>query len=466
MKKQLMLAIGLTCLGQGVADTRLSTTSGVWYDPAYTGSGFNIAEFSNGLFAYFYGYKGGSNGDAQWLLTETGLPTPIVVGKTYEVNMREGFVGNGGSFTAKPTAMTDTSGTQYWGTMNLTFNSCDSGIASLSGLDGDMTHNIVKLAEISGLNCETINDNGAVNKSYFLTAGLAEEISTVSCSLSDGTTGECYKIVTKNSPSDVAMGPWCPENISDDDSKGGIWIESGEVYDVDGAFVKNLAAFYNDSTWQMYDVATGEIIRTTTYDDFKNAADPNVGETYKNYCVEGQAAWVEDLTETFYIPVTPKKADSITLFSTDGGVMTSVPSVRGLAFNGVRFDAPAPTSAILAAYTLAPFDDAGGHLNPYAGYHYHAATGKTKEIAQSDGHAPMIGYALDGYPIYANTDEDGIEATDLDEARGHYDDIRGYHYHADRAGNNNFIDGLSGVYALENVDGDTGDVGTTPPPIN
>jgi hypothetical protein len=46
---------------------------------------------------------------------------------------------------------------------------------------------------------------------------------------------------------------------------------------------------------------------------------------------------------------------------------------------------------------LAPFDDAGGHINLNAGYHYHAAMGKTTQIAQADGHAAMIGYAFDGY---------------------------------------------------------------------
>jgi hypothetical protein len=35
------------------------------------------------------------------------------------------------------------------------------------------------------------------------------------------------------------MGPWCPGNISDDASKGGIWLEGGEVYDVDGAQKKH-----------------------------------------------------------------------------------------------------------------------------------------------------------------------------------------------------------------------------------
>ncbi|KRG37166.1 phospholipid-binding protein [Psychrobacter sp. P11G3] len=286
----------------------------------------------------------------------------------------------------------------------------------------------------------------SVQPSYFLSDGLVEPISKVSCSLSDGSTGECYKIVTENKPSDVGMGPWCPSNITDDASKGGIWLEGGEVHDVDGEFVKNLAEFYGDSNWNMYNKTTGKIIKTSTLEDCVAAANPNVGAEYRNYCVECLPEYAADLTDTFYIPVTPKASASITEFG-GPGPQSRGPSVRGIAFNGVRFDAPAPVSNILGAYTLAPFDDAGGHINPHAGYHYHAATGLTTKIEQDDGHAPMIGYALDGYGIYANTDTEGNEYTDLDEARGHYDDVRGYHYHVDKAGNNNFINGLRGVYA-------------------
>jgi hypothetical protein len=128
--------------------------------------------------------------------------------------------------------------------------------------------------------------------------------------------------------------------------------------------------------------------------------------------------------------------------------MSNGPSSRGLAFNGVVFDAPAPTSVILAAYTLAPFDDAGGHINLAAGYHYHAATGLTTKIAQADSHSAMIGYAFDGYGIFERLDADGKEYTDLDASRGHTDTTRGYHYHVDAPGNNNFINSLHGEYVL------------------
>ena len=284
-----------------------------------------------------------------------------------------------------------------------------------------------------------------VDATKFLTSSGNVTITTENRTLSNGTTAACYKIVTKSTPSDHTQGPWCPTNITDDNTQGGIWLEGGEVYDVDGAFIQNLATFYNDNTWQMYNTTTGAITKTTTQTECQEAANPNVGAAYQNYCVECLPSYVSTLTSTIYIPITPIKVSTPYTFGTGPG--SSGPSKRGIAFNGVVFDAPAPTSNILAAYTLAPFDDAGGHINLNAGYHYHAATGKTTQIAQTDGHAAMIGYALDGFGIYERLSPTGSEYTDLDVSRGHYDDTRGYHYHVDKAGANNFINGLAGAYA-------------------
>ena len=288
-----------------------------------------------------------------------------------------------------------------------------------------------------------------VDSSLFLTNTSAVKITTVPCTLSDGTVTDCYQIVATSTPTDHEMGPWCPDNISDDATAGGIWLENGQVYDVDGAFIENMATFYNDTTWQMYD-ANGDIYKTATEDDCANAANPNVGAEYENYCVECLPSYVADLTQTYLLPITPVKLSSSIAFGGPGGppgMGEQGPSQRGIAFNGVVFDAPAPTDAILGAYTLAPFDDAGGHINLNAGYHYHAATGVSTKISQIDNHAAMIGYALDGHGLFAQLDTDGNEPTDLDDCRGHYDDIRGYHYHADVPGNNNFINCLNGAYA-------------------
>lgn len=288
----------------------------------------------------------------------------------------------------------------------------------------------------------------SVDSSLFLTNTSAVTITTVPCTLSDGTVTECYQIVATSTPSDHEMGPWCPNNITDDASAGGIWLENGQVYDVDGAFIENMATFYNDTNWQMYD-ANGDIYTTETQEDCANAANPNVGAEYENFCVECLPSYVANLTQTYLIPITPvKQSSAISFGGHPGPGSTQGPSQRGIAFNGVVFDAPAPTDAILGAYTLAPFDDAGGHINLNAGYHYHAATGVSTQIAQADSHSAMIGYAMDGHGLYARLDANGDEPTDLDACRGHYDDVRGYHYHADAPGNNNFIDCLYGAYAL------------------
>lgn len=285
-----------------------------------------------------------------------------------------------------------------------------------------------------------------VDSSLFLTNDGSVTISTVPCTLSDGTVTDCYQIIATSTPADHQMGPWCPENIADGDEVGGIWLENGQVYDVDGAFIENMATFYNDDTWLMYD-ENGDIFVTETEDDCANAANPNVGEEYENFCVECLPAYVADLTQTYLIPITPVKLTTSENFGGGGPGGGNGPSVRGVAFNGVRYDAPAPTDAILGAYTLAPFDDAGGHINLGAGYHYHAATGVNTQLAQEDGHAAMIGYAIDGHGFYAQLDSEGNEPTDLDDCRGHEDETRGYHYHADAPGNNNFINCLNGAYA-------------------
>ncbi|MDA8693245.1 YHYH protein [Saprospiraceae bacterium] len=289
----------------------------------------------------------------------------------------------------------------------------------------------------------------SVDPNNFQTDNASFSLTLVDCTLSDGTATTCYEVVTNTIPRGHEMGPWCPDNIADDASAGGIWLEGGVAYDVDGAFIENMANFYNDNTWLMYD-ANGDVFVTETEDDCINAANPNVGDAYRNFCVECLPSYITDVSASWLIPVTPVQQDRPTFFATGPGGPpggNQVPSTRGVALSGVEFSAPAPTSNILAAYTLAPFDDAGGHINVNQGYHYHAATGISFEVEQSDGHAGLVGYALDGYGIYNRLDAEGNEPTDLDECRGHSDDIRGYHYHLDAPGNNNFINCLQGAYA-------------------
>ena len=292
-----------------------------------------------------------------------------------------------------------------------------------------------------------------LDPSHFNPDGLNGEIGVVDCTLSNGDESTCYQMIIGGSPADHAPGPYCPRNIADGPEVSGIWLDSGEVYDADGSFIEELADFYSDAVWQLFDPDTGDIFVTDTLEACEAAAVPQVPEEYNNYCVECS---LDDMgggvEQTVLIPVLPVPVDAPVEIGTAAHV--------GLALNGVVMDPPAPVANILAGYTIAAFDDCGGHVNPVVGYHYHAATGCPEEVAQRDGHAPLIGYALDGYGIYAMEDASGNEAEGLDECRGQEDDVRGYHYHSAGPGENMFVGCFRGaVVGDEGGGGGGGDGG-------
>jgi len=135
----------------------------------------------------------------------------------------------------------------------------------------------------------------------------------------------------------------------------------------------------------------------------------------------------------------------------DGSINGDVAEVDCVLSNGIetrcyQFEVIGePLDHTPGPYTNAAFDDCGGHVNPNDGYHYHAATGCTESSdTQVDGHASLLGYAMDGYGIYGMLDSDGNETEGLDECRGHSDETRGYHYHAASAGENMFIGCFTG----------------------
>jgi YHYH protein len=289
--------------------------------------------------------------------------------------------------------------------------------------------------KIDASSANSSNPSISVNPTYFIKENLAKEITKQDCTLSDRTKSSCYVITVKPVPQEHKLGPWCPTNIKDGKDKGGIWFKDGNVYDIDGSFIAKLADFYSDPKWKLVN-GDGSIRVTKTKEAFEAAARPEVDPRYNNYCVEGRPEWYTVKETTYVIPVTP------TYQKTPQRLKRSA---IGVALNGVNFDPPAPLEAILSAYTLAPLDDNGGHINPRDGYHYHAATGRTKEIAQGDNHAPLIGYALDGFGIFTLLDKDKKEPTNLDESRGHFDKIRGYHYHAGRPGSNEIIRSFRGA---------------------
>lgn len=251
----------------------------------------------------------------------------------------------------------------------------------------------------------------------------------VDCTLSGGQATTCLSITLRAAPASFEIGPWCPRNISDGPDVSGIWLNDGQVYDADGAFIQNLSTFYKDDAWQLFDPVTGKINVTDTQVACEAAARPDVAVEYQNHCVECSMSYFpKDASQTYVIPVSPQKAETISPRVDHGGV--------GIAFSGARLDAAAPLDAILQAYTIAAFDDCGGHVNPNVGYHIHAVTDCLAQVSIQTDHAGQIGIAMDGYPLHTQFNLDGKEPENLDVCRGHSVDGIGYHYHVNDPGVN------------------------------
>ena len=251
----------------------------------------------------------------------------------------------------------------------------------------------------------------------FMAGALAKDVATVDCTLSDGTVTSCYEITVSGTPTNHQVGPFCPRTTSATEDEVGIWLDGENLYDVTGQFVLDLPEIYNDDGWSLYD-EEGNVRVTDTREAFEAAARPDVAEEYENYCVEGRMEWLdggEPVTTTVQIPVVPVRQESGT---------RAVPPL-GVTFNGVRIDAAAPVDAILGAYTIAAFDDCGGHVNPFEGYHMHAAAGCGEVGEVPLGETAPFALALDGYTIHSPMD--GVE---LDACNGHSTEPLGYHYHA------------------------------------
>lgn len=279
--------------------------------------------------------------------------------------------------------------------------------------------------------------NKGMNLSLFTKGAFIKEPEIVDCLTSSGIKTTCYKLVTAGAPAGREPGDLCPRTITDGPEKSGSWFSkegSGDLVDLSGEFIKNLATYYDDPNWKLYDVKTGKVRYTATKEACLGAAKPDVEEQYKQNCIECKLSYLPaDFSRTYLIPVK-------SIYSKN----TQRARTVGIALDGAELSGSAPVDAILGSYTIAAFDDCGGHINQHQGYHYHSSTGCTNKIISDDGYAPLIGYAPDGYAIHAMKDAQGNEALSLDECRGTSDAIRGYHYRAASASENMMIGCLHG----------------------
>ena len=98
-------------------------------------------------------------------------------------------------------------------------------------------------------------------------------------------------------------------------------------------------------------------------------------------------------------------------------------------------------------YLGGELDEYGGHSGQADDYHYHVAP---FHLQATVGVSNPIAYALDGYPIYGETEPDGSAVTGLDALNGHASADGSYHYHASR--NYPYVNG--GFHGVVTVEGD------------
>lgn len=134
------------------------------------------------------------------------------------------------------------------------------------------------------------------------------------------------------------------------------------------------------------------------------------------------------ITENPYeirLPAEPVEADTPQCVAGEVGVLLS----------GVVLNSPVDAMG-RDAVAWESQDHCEGHPNP-SGYHYHSVSPCIPDTGT--GHSALVGWALDGYPIFGHRGEDGEALTnhDLDECHGHTHEVtidgeavETFHYHA------------------------------------
>lgn len=289
------------------------------------------------------------------------------------------------------------------------------------------------------------------NADLMNSTNLLESVTLVNATLTDGTTAECYQLVFKSNP--VADGPYCPATIND---IGGVGIYDGNT---NPGFQVMKAELWNAMEADGYDIVdtSGNI----------NISDPGAGTGPPSVSSCLEATPDNNLQLTFLIPAVPKLAfsnDEIGIVehvgvSKDGIPMTGHPPS---ATSGPPGAPPGPsTNALIPA-----IDPCGGHIDPFGYYHLHFGAEEMNNVLAANNmtdvsctnftqsETTFIGFAKDGFPIYASKDQDGTLPNDLDDCQGHSSATADYpdgvyHYHVSSTAAPNLPECLKGVSAQD-----------------
>jgi hypothetical protein len=138
---------GLGCQVDAHANALHAGISGSWYEPDTSGQGFFMQTLGDErIIVYFYGYS--DTAAQMWIIGD--YKGPVGWNETISIDLN---VAEGGTFTEFDSEAVSLS---PWGTLSIRIENCYVAEATLSGINGEQSLDIEKLAQINGtmLNCE------------------------------------------------------------------------------------------------------------------------------------------------------------------------------------------------------------------------------------------------------------------------------------------------------------------------
>ncbi len=277
----------------------------------------------------------------------------------------------------------------------------------------------------SGSDAPAINGDSGFDPTLLTASNIASAATLVDCTLTDGTQTQCYQVSFGANP--VEDGPYCPETIS----------EVGGVGFYDGATNPGFQALKAD-LWNAMEADGYDIVDA---DGNVSVANPGAGGGVSPACL--QATPDDDLTLTYLIPAVPS------LLSTPDAI--GEVEFIGFSLEGVPFAGNPPSVVATGGGrpggggNIPAIGGCGGHIDPRGYLHWHLGPEEANSVLDANGifdvrcttvaqsTRALVGFAKDGYPIYASQDAGGLP-TDLDDCGGHVSATADYadgvyHYH-------------------------------------
>ncbi|PAJ71905.1 hypothetical protein CJF42_24160 [Pseudoalteromonas sp. NBT06-2] len=297
----------------------------------------------------------------------------------------------------------------------------------------------------------TDDSDGNLTEGYVFNESLMntpESVSMENCILLDGTTAECYKVTFNSNP--VEHGPYCPETIDD---IGGVGIYDGETNPGFQVMKREL--------WEAMEADGYDVV-----DDNNNIniVDPGAGGALDgSACLE--ATPDDNLTLTFLIPATPKNATSNNTIDIVEHLGVSKDGIPITGHPPSATQGPQGMTASSDSAGIPAIDPCGGHIDPFGYYHLHFGSEEMENVLTANelsdfvmcynfvqSETDFIGYAKDGYPIYASKDQNDTIPENIDECQGHTSATADYpngvyHYHVSNSSAPNLPTCLKGVSA-------------------